>query len=1019
MDPLSALAIAAAVIQFVDFGGRLLHKKWVRKLSPKDDESKQAAYHAPREEAELVRNTKELLQLVDDVRKCSKQFGPSQRSSLAEKQILKVCEDCEAVSSKFQNLIDDIRKSRPQRLTVDGTPRNQVGRELLDGILKKPAKVGTSQYPSIDYDGLALLGGIWTHDQIDGANRQLATIKHQMVTSMIFSLWEDSKEAKKRELHLCQQLEDLTAILGKVKISTMMSKHNLEIFDLSDQSSPISGMVEDLSRSLSEDQNIRTISPARKTKECIADALIPIIKAARTPGFTRVDEDIFSELDGDSPGLLKGIRQTLVDTIWNRKWIIDSDTIIPDGRPMAHQVNLTKLAEALITDLSYEAMGRREEAIPKNFRSTYQWIFHTTPPDGEGKLQWHNFPQWLEADSNTVYWITGKPGSGKSTMMKYITEHPSTAFHLEKWSAPLPPYIMKYYAWIGGNDMQKSWIGLKRSLLCQAFSIDNKLIPFVSPRRFMFAKIFRNPQQLPAWSSWEIEESFGRLLSQCGQSFKLALFVDGLDEFDMLPNQVLDLIREVTKVSQDCIKVCVASRPWTEFDDEFYGNPLLEMHLLTFDDLRSFVKTQLDENRGFDEMRRIYSEEADLLVDDVVTKARGVFLWVSLVMETLLECLTAGDSMTDLKDCIRALPLDISSLYDSIWARILPQNKAKASWMIQLSVASYGPLSSFSMWLAEEITSRKVRIDDLVGIKSLSVKTVKRRLASRTRGLLEIPEGGTFVDFPHRTARDWALQAHVWEDICSSYGENAYDPYMTLFEIHVLTIADRKEILDYSHGSFWIAIAKVLSYAYKAQATAANTPRLIELMDTLNVKSSTAYLSAQVAWPERDRTDNYHQHWYEKQRICSSKDSPKNTFVGLTAQFSIFPYVQEHIRRQVTDGRVSLGLTATKRTIGILENAVFGHKYFMDEGFDPPFELQPIATQERHQMVQFLVSQGATQAKTHSQAGFIDLVEELRRLGKLNAEDRDYYDKVEQSLKSRPKKGVKRRLILSILRLTR
>ena len=44
-------------------------------------------------------------------------------------------------------------------------------------------------------------------------------------------------------------------------------------------------------------------------------------------------------------------------------------------------------------------------------RATFDWIFSE---DGPG------FAQWLK-DGKGVYWIYGKAGSGKSTLMKFIS----------------------------------------------------------------------------------------------------------------------------------------------------------------------------------------------------------------------------------------------------------------------------------------------------------------------------------------------------------------------------------------------------------------------------------------------------------------------------------------------------------------------------------------------------------------------------------------------------------------------
>ena len=57
-------------------------------------------------------------------------------------------------------------------------------------------------------------------------------------------------------------------------------------------------------------------------------------------------------------------------------------------------------------------MKARQEDIHEAYPKTFQWLLvsenHIGKPGGD-------FINWLEADSG-MYWINGKPGSGKSTV---------------------------------------------------------------------------------------------------------------------------------------------------------------------------------------------------------------------------------------------------------------------------------------------------------------------------------------------------------------------------------------------------------------------------------------------------------------------------------------------------------------------------------------------------------------------------------------------------------------------------
>jgi hypothetical protein len=51
------------------------------------------------------------------------------------------------------------------------------------------------------------------------------------------------------------------------------------------------------------------------------------------------------------------------------------------------------------------------------------------------------------------------------------------------------------------------------------------------------------------------------------------------------------------------------------------------------------------------------------LVEEIVEKANEVFLWVKLVVQSLLAGLGNRDSITDLQRRLRELPSDLEKLY--------------------------------------------------------------------------------------------------------------------------------------------------------------------------------------------------------------------------------------------------------------------------------------------------------------------------------------------------------------------
>lgn len=47
--------------------------------------------------------------------------------------------------------------------------------------------------------------------------------------------------------------------------------------------------------------------------------------------------------------------------------------------------------------------------------------------------KWCGFISWLQSDKDKIFWIRGKPGSGKSTLMKFVIDNDNTRRLLDRW----------------------------------------------------------------------------------------------------------------------------------------------------------------------------------------------------------------------------------------------------------------------------------------------------------------------------------------------------------------------------------------------------------------------------------------------------------------------------------------------------------------------------------------------------------------------------------------------------------
>ncbi|KAF2685810.1 hypothetical protein K458DRAFT_387765 [Lentithecium fluviatile CBS 122367] len=136
--------------------------------------------------------------------------------------------------------------------------------------------------------------------------------------------------------------------------------------------------------------------------------------------------------------------------------------------------------------------------------------------------------------------------------------------------------------------------------------------------------------------------------------------------------------------------MCVASHNWPEFSDVLSQGPHIRMEELTKTGITTFVKGSFSARGRSRDLRPISPSECEELMNSIVEKAQGVFLWVILVVKNLVNHLDKRKrmNMKDLQDMVDDLPTEINAFYARIWNNIEPTDKETASRLIRFLAAS-------------------------------------------------------------------------------------------------------------------------------------------------------------------------------------------------------------------------------------------------------------------------------------------------------------------------------------------
>ncbi|KAK6822022.1 hypothetical protein PG987_014847 [Apiospora arundinis] len=439
-----------------------------------------------------------------------------------------------------------------------------------------------------------------------------------------------------------------------------------------------------------------------------------------------------------------------------------------------------KRANKILDMLWFSDMLVREASVNDPACGSYSWILQM--PQGRQDSPIHHggitdkrqttrshFNMWLKSGQG-IFYISGKPGSGKSTLMKFLSQHTHTRQQLETWAeaSSRQLVLVSFFFWISGSELQRSVVGLYRAILWEILKQCPDLMPTVFPSRWENIDHDENGRisHLPL-SLAEVQQAFERLQKAMEAKHSLCLFIDGLDEYD---GDHWKLGHDLTSWRSEHVKICVSARPYNGFQQTL---PLdasrhLRLHELNRGDIQDYVRGELCNDERFSRLQDQDQSSTELIMQTLVEKAEGVFVWTVFAIKSLLGGITSQHSAHQLLSfLINRIPDGLDALFLQLLERI-PQAERKQAALSLLTMSD--PLLEdfrFNLvfhWYIEQIVqdldhsgSHQDELSrlNLQQSSQSQMDAVKARLNSRCAGFVNwIGESYEF-QITHRTLDDF------------------------------------------------------------------------------------------------------------------------------------------------------------------------------------------------------------------------------------------------------------------------
>ena len=384
----------------------------------------------------------------------------------------------------------------------------------------------------------------------------------------------------------------------------------------------------------------------------------------------------------------------------------------------------------LLDSLWDHTIDARYKTIKTAHARTCEWLLKKT-----------EYQDWLDINKthyhHGILWIKGKPGSGKSTLVKFAVAN------ARKTKAETS--VISFFFNARGEDLEKSTLGMYRSLLYQIL----KTFPYLQTVLDRLRPNVPREGETYRWEKDDLQDFFAAAIQNLGQR-RLVCFIDALDECE--EDQIRDLVAflehlgRLTISSRIHFYVCLSSRHYPHISIENGVQLTLEDQEDHTHDITKYLNGTLRAGRG---------KQAEDIKEELLQRSSGVFLWVFLVVQILNKEYDHG-RIHGLRKRLREIPDGLEKLFEEILTRDRA-NTEELILCLQWILYAKHPLRREEVYYAI-LSGTDPEALSSTASEEITAQDMERFILSCSKGLAETTRHkAPTVQFIHESVREYLL----------------------------------------------------------------------------------------------------------------------------------------------------------------------------------------------------------------------------------------------------------------------